>query len=295
MELIESEQNLRFQHWRRVSESARVRRETGAIWLEGTRLVMEGVQCAQRGETDAAQMCLIVESEAAQRVELRALVEQALACGVPGVVIPSRLWSRLSQVEQPQGVGLIMPKPEPRLSLAHALRESGPWQDWIVLDGLQDPGNVGNMLRTAVAAGLEGAVLIKGTAEAYSPKALRAGMGAQFLLPIFEGVTRETWGSEVALQVGVPGVRTVLTLAPHVPGTPTLWACAALGEPQSVAWVMGQEGAGLDTQWTENQNCIRVSIPQSAALESLNVTVAAGICLFERARLRSLAIGRAPG
>ncbi|MGA0882782.1 MAG: TrmH family RNA methyltransferase [Burkholderiaceae bacterium] len=291
MESIASEQNLRFQHWRRVSDSARARRESGDIWLEGARLVREGIQSAQRGEVDASQMCLIVEADAALRPDTRALVEASLACGVPGAILPNRLWSRLSQVEQSQGMGLLMPKPLPSLGLDEALRASGSWQDWIVLDGLQDPGNVGNLLRTAAAAGLKGAVLIKGTTEAFSPKALRAGMGAQFLLPIFEGVLRETGRSQLAAH----SVRAVLTLAPHAPGTRTLWTCTELGQPQSVAWVMGQEGAGLDPQWTEDSDSIGVSIPQSAALESLNVTVAAGVCLFERARLRAAATDLAQG
>ncbi|CAM8641430.1 SpoU rRNA methylases [Burkholderiales bacterium] len=291
MEWIESEHNPRVQHWRRISESARARRESCEIWLEGARLVAEGLRSISKssavGTAEEMQAVLLVteQDDAAERPEIHDLIRRAQALGVHQAMVSHRVWARLSQVEQSQGVALVMSRPEPAHSVEFVLSGARAWQDWVVLDGLQDPGNVGNLLRTAVAAGVAGAVLLKGTTEAFSPKALRAGMGAQFLLPVWEGVARSDWRAWADDR----SVRTLLTLAPHVPQTQSLWESHTLSDPQGVAWVLGQEGAGLDPAWMDSGRYVGLSIPQAEGLESLNVTVAAGVCLFERARHRSLA------
>jgi len=296
IETLASDQNPRFQRWRRIAASARDRREAGLIWLEGSRLVEEGLAAVARsGWADDPEATLLLDAR--QPAACAAVQARAAELGLGRLAMASLapvLWARLSQVEQPQGVALVMRTPCAPLGLAEALQGAGPWQDWVVLDGLQDPGNLGNLLRAAMGGGVSGAVLLKGTAEAYSPKALRAGMGAQFHLPVWEGVSR----TDLQAMMRHHAIQGVLTLAPHVRETLPLWAAAPLGSPTSLAWILGQEGAGLDPSWDSQRDALRVTIPQAAGLESLNVTTAAAVCFFERSRLRwaaAQASGAAPG
>jgi len=285
-EAISSEQNSRFQLWRRVASSARDRRQTGLIWLEGQRLVDEGLDALARQPQRVPESALLVRAggpNSGQALQARLAGLQLDPLSV--FALDERLWGRISQVEQPQGIALVMPRPEPTQTLAAQLAQDAPWSDWVVLDGLQDPGNVGSLLRAAAASGVSRIVLLRGTAEAFSPKALRAGMGAQFRLQIWEGLSREDWIEQSISQ----GVLNLLTLAPQAGRTRSIWAIPELAVANRLAWIMGQEGDGLHPDWVSQSEALRLTIPQSAGLESLNVTTAAAVCLFERARLRSLA------
>jgi len=285
-EAISSEQNSRFQLWRRVASSARDRRQTGLIWLEGQRLVDEGLDALARQPQRVPESALLVRAggpNSGQALQGRLAGLQLDPLSV--FALDERLWGRISQVEQPQGIALVMPRPEPTQTLAAQLAQDAPWSDWVVLDGLQDPGNVGSLLRAAAASGVSRIVLLRGTAEAFSPKALRAGMGAQFRLQIWEGLSREDWIEQSISQ----GVLNLLTLAPQAGRTRSIWAIPELAVANRLAWIMGQEGDGLHPDWVSQSEALRLTIPQSAGLESLNVTTAAAVCLFERARLRSLA------
>lgn len=285
-EAISSEQNSRFQLWRRVASSARDRRQTGLIWLEGQRLVDEGLDALARQPQRVPESALLVRAggpNSGQALQGRLAGLQLDPLSV--FALDERLWGRISQVEQPQGIALVMPRPEPTQTLAAQLAQDAPWSDWVVLDGLQDPGNVGSLLRAAAASGVSRIVLLRGTAEAFSPKALRAGMGAQFRLQIWEGLSREDWIEQSISQ----GVLNLLTLAPQAGRIRSIWAIPELAVANRLAWIMGQEGDGLHPDWVSQSEALRLTIPQSAGLESLNVTIAAAVCLFERARLRSLA------
>jgi len=285
-EAISSEQNSRFQLWRRVASSARDRRQTGLIWLEGQRLVDEGLDALARQPQRVPESALLVRAggpNSGQALQGRLAGLQLDPLSV--FALDERLWGRISQVEQPQGIALVMPRPEPTQTLAAQLAQDAPWSDWVVLDGLQDPGNVGSLLRAAAGSGVSRIVLLRGTAEAFSPKALRAGMGAQFRLQIWEGLSREDWIEQSISQ----GVLNLLTLAPQAGRIRSIWAIPELAVANRLAWIMGQEGDGLHPDWVSQSEALRLTIPQSAGLESLNVTTAAAVCLFERARLRSLA------
>ncbi|MEY2777654.1 MAG: hypothetical protein RLY30_1752 [Pseudomonadota bacterium] len=287
-ELISSEQNPRFQLWKRLAVGSRDRRQSGLIWLEGQRLVEEGLLWLSCQPTTSSETALLIHPQ--EPSAWGGLLDRfsTLLSPCPEVyALDPKLWPRISQVEQPQGVALVMPRPGQSRPLETALSDRSPWRDWVVLDGLQDPGNVGSLLRAAVGAGLSGAVLLKGTTEAFSPKALRAGMGAQFQLQIWEGLGRAEWLEQSAQW----GVLNALTLAPHGAQTVPLWRASELGQANRLAWVLGQEGDGLDSAWMAQPSALRLTIPQAAGLESLNVTTAAAVCFFERARLRWAALG----
>jgi RNA methyltransferase, TrmH family len=147
-----------------------------------------------------------------------------------------------------------------------------------VLDRVQDAGNVGSILRSAAAMGVHQVLALKGTAALWSPKVLRAGMGAHFVLRLLEGVEE---ADLAALQVPLvatsshAGVDLPLAILPH-----------------PCAWVMGHEGQGVGTSLL--QRCkLQVRIPQPGGEESLNVAAAAAVCMYESARQKLYAtVGR---
>ncbi|PYO38930.1 MAG: RNA methyltransferase [Gemmatimonadetes bacterium] len=192
---------------------------------------------------------------------------------VPIEGIPARTFATLAATDTPQGVLAIV---EPRdWTLADI--PVGRGRALLVLDGVQDPGNVGTLIRTAHALGAGGTVALRGTADVLNPKALRAAMGATFRHPVvsLDDAAFISW----ARTAGV-----------------TLWATAADGEPLPrgvvetelagpVAVIVGNEGAGIRPAL----NAVaakRVAIPLAAGAESLNVAVAAGILLYEVLRGR---------
>ena len=142
----------------------------------------------------------------------------------------------------------------------------------VVLDGVQDAGNVGSILRSAAAAGIQHVFCAPGTVYAWSSKVLRAGMGAHFLLGIYEDVDPGGLIERVASDVPV-----AITDS-H--GAKAIYD-ADLSGP--VAWVFGNEGAGVSTVWRDRA-ALRVTIPQPGGMESLNVAAAAAVCLFEQCR-----------
>nr|WP_257618423.1 RNA methyltransferase [Neisseria meningitidis] len=147
--------------------------------------------------------------------------------------------------------------------------------DCVVLDGVQDPGNVGTVLRSAAAAGVGTVVLGRGSADVWSPKVLRAGMGAHFLLDIYSQADLEIWLASYKGRVFATALREEKQAVLYGED---------LCEP--TAWVFGNEGAGVGKAVLDRADkCVR--IPMHDATESLNVAMAATICLFEQMRQRS--------
>ena len=175
--------------------------------------------------------------------------------------------SAAGDTETPQGVLAVLPLPPPqRVPVGSALV--------VVLDGMQDPGNLGTILRTALAAGAGAVITSPGCADMHAPKTVRAGMGAHFRLPVLSAVP---WGEMSALLTG----RHVLLAVPQggTPYTLVDWrgpsALIIGGEAQGV----GEEARALAT--------LEVSIPMAPGTESLNAAVAAGVLLFEAYRQKT--------
>lgn len=183
-------------------------------------------------------------------------------------VLPDHLYAKLSQLPSPTGPLIVFRRPAPRskLNFDHPI---------LVLDGVQDPGNLGTMLRVAAAAHIQQVVTNKTSAWAWGDKALRAGMGAQFALDLQEGQADELLRSIQNKQCDLPVVVTSLS-----PETQSLYA-TDLNRP--VIWVFGSEGQGVSSDWLSVAQ-IHLKIPQSAAVESLNVASSCAICLFEQVR-----------
>lgn len=191
----------------------------------------------------------------------------ALAAALPSercLALDARLMQSLASVESGQGVAFVVAPPAP--ALPGAVDEN-----CVLFDRIQDPGNVGTLLRTCAAAGVKRVFLATGTAAAWSPKVLRSGQGAHFALAIHE---------HVDLAALLPRLRAPL-VATALDGASDLYRTAL---PARCAWVFGHEGQGVDAGLLAAA-ALKVRIPHDAqAVESLNVGAAAAICLFEQRR-----------
>ncbi len=175
--------------------------------------------------------------------------------------------AELAETETPQGVLLVAEEPRPDLT---ALARSGRI---LVLDAVQDPGNVGTLVRAAVAFALDGVVALDGTVDPWSAKAVRASAGTVFRLP----VASATWG-EARAAFESAGVGLIVA---EVGGTPV----AELAAPDVFALVLGNEGAGPRAQITAAAHAT-VTVPMPGAAESLNVGMAGTVLLYELTRER---------
>jgi len=182
--------------------------------------------------------------------------------------IEGGLLAQLSDVESDQGVMFVVQPPVADWS--QPLEESS-----VLLDRIQDPGNVGTLLRTCAAAGIRHVLLSAGCAHAWSPKVLRSGQGAHFALHIHE---------QVDLALAMRERLTVPVYATALEGASSLYAQAL---PAQCGWLFGNEGQGVHPDLLAAASA-RVFIPHDeAAVESLNVAIAAAVCLFEHRRQHS--------
>ena len=229
-------------------------RKQAEIWLAGDHL------CSAFVERGGVPAQALITEEAWSHGPHRMLAEHAASV----TVLPSALMKSLGSLESPPPMGFLLPW------AAHAAVL--PAAASVVLDRLQDAGNVGAVLRSAAAFGFTQVIALKGTAALWSPKVLRAGMGAHFGLQLVEGVDE---ASLAALQVPLLATSSHAELAIHT--TPLPWPCA---------WVLGQEGQGMSASLLARCR-LALRIPQPGGEESLNVAAAAAVCLYESARQRA--------
>lgn len=261
-QLVTSRDNPLVQRLRRLSQDPVAYRKQGEVWLEGDHLCEA---CLQRGiEVGLAVVAEnawlgehgVAAGGDAQAVRLSALARQAEKV----VVVPEALWKNFTGLESPARIGFVLTRPAADAAES-ALRAGVPT---VVLDRVQDAGNVGSILRSASAFGFKQIVALKGTAALWSQKVLRAGMGAHFGLHLVEAASVEDVQSlQVPLIVTSSHQGTLI----HEADLP--WPCA---------WAMGHEGQGVgDALMDMAQH--RISIAQPGGEESLNVGAAAAICL----------------
>ena len=247
---------------RRLRDLVRGDRASGVMLIEGVRLAEEAL------DAGVVLVEAAVASDFAGQDRGRQLVQRLAEQGVPLRRLHRDVLASLSDVETSQGVLVIARLP---VASAQAIARDGALV--LVIAGVQNPGNVGSLIRGAEAAGATGAFVGDGTADPLSPKALRGAMGSAFRLPLAESTTRAAID-----QLRHAGV--------------TVWAATVRGQRyDAVDWrrpsalVVGNEGAGLPPEVVHACSG-RVSVPMAGQVESLNVAVAAGIILFEAARQR---------
>ncbi len=250
---ITSRDNPLLRQLRQLAQENTAYRKDGVVWLEGDHLCRALLARGHRPE-------VAVFTEVAWRAASDALRQAA-----PRVVlIPPALMAGISGLESPAGMGFVWRLP-PDAGVA-------PRVGTVVLDRLQDAGNVGSILRSAAAFGFTQVLALRGTAALWSPKVIRAGMGSHFALRLVEGLAADDLDT-----LGVP----LLVTSSH---QGDLLHRAAL--PWPCAWVMGHEGQGVGDALVSRAGAW-VRIAQPGGEESLNVAAAAAICLHASAASRA--------
>jgi RNA methyltransferase, TrmH family len=243
----------------------RGRERRGLALAEGVRLVEEAL--AARVPIRGAAVAPGLEGTP-RGTALKSALERA---GVRLEAVSDAELARLADTEHPQGVVAVLEPPTWRLEDI----VPAPGAPILVLDALQDPGNVGTILRTALALAGAGVIALEGTTDLHNSKVLRGSMGALFRLP---AVATDT--SAYLAWAGALGIETWVTAAD---GDPLRPGGAAQRRHGPVALVLGNEGAGVGAALSQAAHR-RVAIPLARGVESLNVAVAAGIFLYEVAR-----------
>lgn len=260
MQNVTSRQNPRLKEAARLIASSRDRRKAGKCVLEGEHLV------AAYAQRHGAPESIVVTNEALAHPSVHAL---ALRYAERVLVVTPKLLSELTVL--PAGVGMLAV-----VSALQPEKTAPAAADFcLLLDDIQDPGNVGSMLRSAAAAGVRQVWMSKHCAFAWSPKVLRAGQGAHFCLDIYEDADLVQWAAAYRSSGGE-------VIAMVAAGGTNLYDARLDGR---IAIAAGNEGAGLDAALVA-QSTQRVTIPMPGGMESLNAAVATAVCLFECVRRR---------
>jgi len=255
---ISSRDNPFFKSLLKLSSSARERSEAGQTLLDGTHLLRAFLDAGGK------PVHLLINESAAQNPEIKNLLSECDA--FPRTQFDDALFAQLSELKTPNGLLTLADVPQPSASPAHT-------QFILLLEDIQDPGNLGSILRSAAAAGCDAVFLSAGCADAWSPKVLRAAMGGHFALSIHErsdliAVTREFGGK---------------ILAASLQAERSLYASNLRGK---LGFAIGNEGAGL-SKGLQDAVQERFIIPMPGKVESLNAAAATAVCLFEAVRQRA--------
>jgi len=254
---IQSAANPLLKEVRRLLRDPGACRRLGRIWVEGDHLCRAALQ---RGVQPSAALFSASFWDAAQ-ADWHGAATRIM-------VVDDALWPELSALESPAPMGFVVDLPPAPSAQAGV--------STVVLDRVQDAGNVGSILRSAAAFGFGQVLALKGTAALWSPKVLRAGMGAHFGLRLIEGAAPAD-----VLALGVPAVAT----SSHQGE----WLHAAR-LPHPCAWLMGHEGQGVGEE-LQALAAAHIRIAQPGGEESLNVAAAAAICLHASASQALLPTG----
>lgn len=261
-DIITSTSNPTVRRLRKLATSSKARREEGRAIASGAHLVRSFLDTG-----DTPELCIIATAAQANE-EVIELVRQLQHTDTTLMELADTVYESIADVHAAVGISIVFAIPE----TAHAALTG----DALLVEDVQDPGNLGTMLRTAAASGLADVHLSPDCASAWSPKALRAGMGAQFALHIYE---------QSNLQQLIESSRTPV-YATMLTGDSVDLYSLDLSTP--TAWLVGNEGQGVSTELATLATQ-RVHIPQAdTPVESLNVAAATAVCLYEQFRQRHM-------
>lgn len=238
---------------------------------------VEGLRLAEMAAvSDWKIRCAFLTENAVAGERAQALLRILAARRAPVALIPETMFSNLSETESQQGILLLMERGK-NMSLRELVRQRNDVDPplYIVLDRVQDPGNVGTILRTADAAGASGVILLRGSADVYSGKVVRATMGALFHVPFAEGI------AVMELMDFVRSERVTLCAAACDDGACMHYA-ADLRQPLVI--VFGNEANGVSEELLAASE--HIYIPMCGSAESLNVSAAVAAVLYEAMRQR---------
>lgn len=235
-------------------------------------IFVEGLRLCEEAHSSGLQIEAVIYSEEITRKERAAsLIEEIGATGQRVASVSEKLLESISYTKTPQGIVVLASRPAHDEAAFKQRQSASPFL--VILHGLNNPVNVGAILRTAEAAGVTGAIATAHTSDAFSPKALRGAMGSAFRLPVWTGAEY----SEAIAWCAERGVRTICgTARGPKPYTEIDWSGA-------VAVVVGPESTGLSPEEIALAD-EAVRIPMAGSVESLNVAVATGIILYEAKR-----------
>ena len=254
MKSIRSRDNAQYKELVRLARSARARREAGTIVLEGVHLVEAYLE-----RFGATPLRMFVKQSRQQHPEIAALAARSGSV----MLLDDNLFARAAPVQAPAGILALADRPS-----VHATGRTGGFD--VLLETVQDPGNVGAILRSAAAAGARAAHLSSDCADPWSPKALRGGMGAQFVFPVHQHADLSAAASGL-------GIRLIACVA----DAPISLFDADLRGP--AGFIIGGEGAGISDALLKQAHQL-LCIPMSEGIESLNAAAAASVIFFERFR-----------
>jgi RNA methyltransferase, TrmH family len=252
---ISSHGNPLFKSLARLRDSPRERRAERVALLDGAHLVATYLERTGRPRLVA------ISAAAADAPEIRALFEAVQAS--ESIILTDGLFGELSPVTTPAGILAVVDIP----SAQPVPRDA---ECCLLLENIQDPGNVGSILRSAAAAAVRHVLLSRGCADIWSPRVLRAAMGAHFALNMRERENLTAFARDYPGQVVATGARAARSIFEVDLTGPT-------------AFVVGNEGAGITEALVAEADFLAV-VPMSAGVESINVGAAAAVCLFERVR-----------
>lgn len=255
MKQISSTANPRYQALRKLVQSSQERRKTGLTVLDGVHLAV-----AYREHVGPPRAIAVSRSGLANP-EVQTLLEAMR--GVEIIALGDALFGKLSSVATPTGILTVVETPCPQTV-------PRDMDVCVMLEDLQDPGNLGSILRSCAAAGIRHVLLSKGSVQAWSPRVLRAGMGAHFMLSVYEQTDLRAAARDFA--------GTLVATCPLAPRA--VFDTDLTGR---LGFLFGNEGAGLSAGLLAAADSV-VSIPMPGQAESLNAAAAAAVCLFERVR-----------
>lgn len=258
--MITSSSSAKLKMIRQLNTKAKARREAGCFVLEGRKLFEETPSSLRRG---------VFMSESFARENPEIAVEE----GHETEIVADRLFASVCDTKTPQGILTIAAFPQWSLE---NLTEGSAAPLIMVLENVQDPGNVGTIIRTGEGAGVTGILLGDGCADLYSPKVIRATMGSVFRVPTVR--TKDLCGAVQHLRK-----RGVRSFAAHLRGKNEY-----TGENyrSGTAFLIGSEGNGLSDGLAEEADCL-IRIPMEGRVESLNASIAASLLMYEARRQRN--------
>lgn len=257
MKHITSRDNAFFKELAKLAGSAKQRRQSQQTLLDGAHLLSAYLQ------SGGQPAHFLVTAAGLGDFEISTLIEQA--ANVPVTLLDTVLFNELSDLKTASGILALIEIPRQPISAVNN-------QLCLLLENVQDPGNVGSILRSAAAAGCDAAFLSTGCADVWSPKVLRAGMGGHFALRVVENADLPEVSAAFSGQL----------FATSLQAQQSLYAANLTGK---IGLVLGNEGSGLSPELLD---CVtqQIKIPMPGKVESLNVAAAAAVCLFEAARQR---------
>ena len=252
---LESKDNAKIKHLRSLIEQQAYRKKQRQTVLEGTHLCLSWLQ--EKGKL----VSLFTTEAALEHSDLQAIIEQYNGAVF---VISETLYKDISTLGTSLACLAIIDLPQSSIALDFQA-------DTLILENIQDPGNVGTLLRSAAAANIKQVICTKGSASLWSPRVLRAGMGAHFSLHTFENIELESLLDQFNIPVFVTSSHRSNSLYEQNLTNPCVW-------------ILGNEGQGASDYALAHAQA--VAIPQPGGQESLNVAIAGSICFFEMVRQR---------